>query len=93
MSRSPIALCLVLVLSACASTAAPAEPSDFAVVPLEHAAAHEVAAQLTSLLRDRDTLRVVLDQRTNSVVLIGSTDELAEAQAIVEELDRPAPGT
>ena len=93
MSRSLIASCFALFLSACASTATREEPSEFAVLPLQHAAASEVAAQLGSLLRDRDTLRVVLDQRTNSVLLTGSAEELAEARAIVAALDRPAPGT
>ena len=97
MSRNLIAVCLALSLSACASpkarSDAPAESDEFVVLPMQFASANEVAGQLTSLLRDRPTLRVIPDSRTNSVLLTGSTDEIAAAREIVAALDRRAPGS
>ena len=93
MSRNLIAVCLALSLSACVATSARAEPEEFVVLPMQFASANEVAGQLGSLLRDRPTLRVIADSRTNSVLLTGSADELADAREIVAALDQRAPGS
>lgn len=67
-----------------------AESTQMQVVPLQHAAAAEVAAELGVLLRDA---RVVADHRTNSLIVSAESEAaLAQVLAVVEDLDVAADG-
>ncbi len=92
MFRRLIAPCLVLPMFACASHAPRARSTEIAVVPVQHAVAAELVLELRALLEDRPTLRIVPDDRTNSVLLSGTPQEIAEAQELLRQLDHPAQG-
>jgi hypothetical protein len=83
--------CLLFLLNGCASAEASPEPARathseaMQVVPLKHAAAAEIAAELGRVL---EHARLVADQRTNSLVISAETDaHLAQALELVEDLD------
>ena len=96
MPRLPIAACLALTLVACA-TSAPREPApeperDFVVLPLEHAAAAELGRELREVLADSPTLRILSDERTNSLVVSGTQADIARVRELAQRLDRKVEG-
>jgi type II secretory pathway component GspD/PulD (secretin) len=95
MSKLAVCGSVLFLLAGCASAeeeAAPAQAERSAqmqVVPLQHAAAAELAAELGMLLREA---RVVADQRTNSLLIVAETEAaLAEVLEVIEDLDVKAP--
>ncbi len=70
-----------------------APDSQFKVYQLKHATAATVQTSLTTFLANRSALglraRLVLDARTNSVIVSASPRDLAEIDRLVEEMDRP----
>ena len=70
-----------------------APDSQFKVYPLKNATAATVQTSLTTFFANRSALgiraRLVLDARTNSVIVSASPRDLAEIDRIVAELDRP----
>jgi type II secretory pathway component GspD/PulD (secretin) len=75
--------------------------TEFAIVPLQFASAVELGDTLNQLLRSNrpehaDAVRVVADPRTNSLLLSGSKEQLAQLRQLVERLDarvQPASGS
>lgn len=70
---------------------------DVDVLPLEYAAAEEVAQQLTTLVQAQAQatagligLQAIPNARTNSVILTGTRAQLDQYRPIVDALDRPA---
>ena len=64
--------------------------SAFINLPLEHAAAEDVAQAITALIgQDVGGARVTADVRSNTVLVRGQPDDIAQARNIVEALDRP----
>lgn len=70
------------------------------VIPLKHASAREMAKNLTELLTDNsrrnrnvadDDLKVVADERTNSLIVLHGPGQLATLMDMLEKLDTPAP--
>ena len=75
-----------------AQPAAPGAKAEFRVFLLKNAAAVEAAKVLTQIFRgDHPALAIVADERTNSLVLRGSVEDLAAAEAVLQRLD-DAPG-
>jgi type II secretory pathway component GspD/PulD (secretin) len=80
---------LALGLASTGCRAAPdarSETRGFEVLALQHADAAALADPLARIFAG-STMRVEADPRTNSLVLAGSAEELADAQAIVARLD------
>ena len=75
--------CLLLV--ACRSTAANGGTTE--VLPLHNAVANELAAELRAVFVGRPELKVVADERTNSLVLSGPSADVDRATRVVESLD------
>ena len=71
-----------------------AASTKIAVLPLRWADAGQVASQLDTLFvkdaKSGEPLRVVLDARTNSLVVQGAARRVAEVRKYVELLDQPA---
>jgi type II secretory pathway component GspD/PulD (secretin) len=66
--------------------------AEFRVFLLKNAAAVEAAKVLTQIFRgDHPALAIVADERTNSLVMRGSVEDLAAAEAVLQRLD-DAPG-
>jgi hypothetical protein len=91
MSKLAACGCALFLTIGCASVDERPEPAPAAqqqwmqVVPLEHAAAGELAAELGLLLREA---RVVADQRTNSLVISAESEAaLVQVLEVVEDLD------
>jgi type II secretory pathway component GspD/PulD (secretin) len=83
---------LPLVLLATSCKAVSSEGSVTEVRSLQYAVADELAGELRSLYADRPALRVVADERTNSLVLTGPTSDVHEATRVIDTLDKPAGG-
>ena len=91
MWKSAACRCVLFLLVGCASTEAGPEPAPeersqpMQVVPLEHAPAAELAAELGMLLKQA---RVVADSRTNSLIIWAETEAaLEQVLELVEDLD------
>jgi type II secretory pathway component GspD/PulD (secretin) len=95
MSKLAACGCVLFLLVGCASPEEdaestplpqpPAQEQQMQVVPLQHAAAAELAAVLGPLLR---RARVMADQRTNSLVIAAESEAaLAEVLQLVADLD------
>ncbi len=66
---------------------APVKP-EFRIFALKNASATEVAKTLQALVGETDkTIRIVADEPTNSVLVLGSTDVLATIEAVLTRLD------
>lgn len=68
--------------------------SDIKIFTLENASAQQAAPILTSLFGSRrsdDSLRIAVDDRTNSVVAAGPQEQLATIEAVLMRLDETAP--
>ena len=64
--------------------------SSFVNLPLEHASATEVAEAVNALLgQEVGGARVTADARSNTVLVRGEPDDIAQARNIVAALDRP----
>lgn len=64
--------------------------SSFVTLPLEHASAEDVARALGDLLgQDVGGARVTADARSNTVLIRGQSEDIAQARSIVAALDRP----
>jgi general secretion pathway protein D len=64
--------------------------SSFVNLPLEHAAAEDVARALNELLaQEVGGARVTADARSNTVLIRGQSEDVAQARSIVAALDRP----
>jgi len=64
--------------------------SSFVNLPLEHAAAEDVARALNELLaQEVGGARVTADARSNTVLIRGQSDDIAQARSIVAALDQP----
>lgn len=103
--RSVAALAIVMAsssMSACVcseSAHAPASakaasageaPASFEVVPLRYAEATELAGLVGNVV-DRGKVRVLADPRTNSLLLAGSSADLAAVKELVAKLDVELP--
>ena len=91
-------LALALVATACHSTEtskAHAEPAVevsgiIEVVPLQFASADQLANELRSVIdgqKSKRSLRVVADARTNSLILSGPREDIAQLLELVKKLD------
>ena len=69
----------------------PNSPTDFTVIPLKQAAAPEVARVLQEVFGARDDMRIVVDERTNSLLVAGNADQLASLKRLLPNLDVSAP--
>src|SRR5262245_22468574 len=58
------------------------------VLPLRYAVAGELVGELRTLFADRDGLRVVADDRTNSVLFAGSNEDVKDALDLAASLDK-----
>ncbi|MEE9435166.1 MAG: type II secretion system secretin GspD [Candidatus Adiutricales bacterium] len=73
------------------------EGSRFSLIPLKHASARDLARELEQLLRVRgkpqtpQTLSIVADQRTNTLIVSFRPGQLQIIEKLVEQLDSPAP--
>lgn len=87
MNRTLIALAS-LVLVSCASTrkAPEPEPREFQIVALEHAYAYDLSKALSALTAET-SMRVQVDNRTNSLLLSGTPQQLTAAQDLISKLD------
>jgi len=76
-----------------AADPAPAPPSvaSYEIVVLEYALAKEITRILQSIVMPGSMARIVPDTRTNSVVLSGNPEELAQFKDVIAELDRKMP--
>lgn len=64
--------------------------SAFVNLSLEHASAEDVAQAITALIgQDAGGARVTADTRSNTVLVRGEPDDIAQARNIVAALDRP----
>jgi len=64
--------------------------SSFESISLEHASSEDVAQVLTDLYgQDAGGLRVASDVRSNTVLVTGSAQDVAQARAVAATLDRP----
>jgi len=64
------------------------------VVPLKYASADQIAMELRSVLeglKSRRSMRVVADSRTNSIIVTGPREDLAQVLALIEKLDVKQP--
>lgn len=69
---------------------APAKP-DIRIFPLKNAAAAEMTATLKAVFGGADkALRIVAEERTNSVIVYGPADVLTSMEAALSRLDVPA---
>lgn len=91
MSKLAACGCVLFLLVGCASTEEGPEPAPAArseqmqVVPLQHAVAGDLAAELGRLLKQA---RVVADQRTNSLIVSAETEAaLAQVLELIADLD------
>jgi len=57
---------------------------------LQYAVAGELTRELQILYADRPALRIVADERTNSLVLTGPGSDVNQAMRVVDTLDKPA---
>lgn len=64
----------------------PVKPVEVRVYPIRHALAHEAASVLSKVFR---TAQFTADERTNSVIVSTSEDELKRVEAMVTTLDVP----
>lgn len=69
---------------------------EFEVFPLKSAIASQVVTALTSFYAERGglgvTVRSLADIRTNSVIVQGRANELAEVRTLIERIDHDEPG-
>ena len=89
MLRRIALLAGVLPLFACATPRTTA-PDAFEVIPLEHAAASDVAKVLERAFSGYagQHARVVADRRTNSLVVLATAEAAAQVKDLVVVLDR-----
>jgi type II secretory pathway component GspD/PulD (secretin) len=66
----------------------PAPLSAIEVIRLQHARARDVAGHLAALLPG---LMVRADEEANSLILSGPADRLAQAKALLQQMDAPSP--
>jgi type II secretory pathway component GspD/PulD (secretin) len=66
-------------------------PCELQVIAVRYANATELERQVGALFRATRGLIVVADQRTNSLVVRGPKDAVADIQALVARLDKQAP--
>ena len=82
---------LVLFASSCTTvTGINSEGNVTEIRSLQYAVAGELAGELRSLYGDRPALRIVADERTNSLVLTGPGSEVKDATRVIDTLDKPA---
>lgn len=72
------------------------DSSETELIPLQNATASKVAALLIRLVSDHGTentrippTKVVVDERTNSIVLSGAASDRARMRALIADLDKP----
>ena len=99
--RALVIAALLHVLGGCASApaqdpstaapsrAAPADDTVVAVIPLEHAVAEQTSVDLRNLLGARSSCRLVANVRSNTIVAVGTADEIARVTELVAGLDTP----
>lgn len=87
-----------LFLAACQSSAPAPAGSEFQVIPLQHAAAPELANQLSDLVRgkaaglDREPIAAfIADPRTNSILVRARPENMDAVRALVQQLDQRVP--
>ena len=69
---------------------APAK-ADFRIYALKSASAKEMARTLKALVGEKDnTIRIVADESTNSVIVLGATADLTTIEAVLTRLDMAA---
>ena len=79
-----------VAVAAAAAPAAPQSDLGYKVIPLRYAVADELAQALRNSLvaqPGRPTPRVVAEERTNSVIISCSPDELPPIEKLISELD------
>ena len=94
--RSPVrALILLTLLGGCGTASRSGDDSksaprgDIYVIRLEHAGADELAATLNPLVAGNDSIRVVAHAETNSILVMGSEEEIVRLMDLVARLDVP----
>ena len=93
MRTLPLVLCF---LAACRSSGSSSHENDLRVVPLQYAAAIEVAEELNQLAtpsryaapETEAPFMLVPDVRTNAVIVRASPAELSRVLDLIHELDR-----
>lgn len=68
---------------------------DIELIPLQFAAAEDVTQKLQQLVQGQAAsglvgLQAIADERTNSVLLTGTSNQIAKYRQMVEQLDRPS---
>jgi type II secretory pathway component GspD/PulD (secretin) len=84
---------LLLFLAACSTPAtqpapdAPKPAQSFQVLPLQYASGDELASTLNGLFARNPDVRVMVDRRTNSLLVMAGPDEMPHIEALVHRLD------
>ena len=68
-----------------------AETKKTEMFTLQYAVAAEVCEELKSLLGDSASPSVVADERTNSIIVMGSPEEIGLIKETISKLDKKAP--
>ena len=68
---------------------APAVSNKLVVIALKHAQVGKTA-EIVEFVYDDGSVRVAADERTNSLVVNGSPEQVSEIEALVGNLDHPA---
>lgn len=63
------------------------------MITLRFAVAAEVCESLKSLLVDPPSPPIVADPRTNSIIVVGSIEEIVRVKEVIAVIDRKAPLT
>ena len=88
-----LAACTSTSSSGPAPTTAPIAqqaPSQFEIIPLRFASAHELAKLLHDVIENR-AVRIEADGRTNSLVLAGANVDIERVKALIARLDIEVP--
>jgi type II secretory pathway component GspD/PulD (secretin) len=88
----PISI-LCLLLAACSTPAtrpapeAPKAEPAFQVLPLAYSSADELASTLNGLFTRNPDVRVMVDRRTNSLLVMAGPEDMTHIEALVRRLD------
>lgn len=98
--KKTVTLCGVLLtlLIGASETANAFQQSDgpiFQLIRLNHSEPNNVRNLVEGLLRlgENETTSIIADERTNSLLIKGTSDRLSEIRALIEQLDVPTPET
>jgi general secretion pathway protein D len=85
-------LCLMMLCNACAATASAQDVrrGEYEVYRCQNKKAAEIESLLVDLLPEDPTVHLVVDSKSNSLLLRGSPEVQKIAQTLLQQVDRPA---